>query len=152
MKVKYIYTKIKDRILRTLPFIKTREMFYINPSTLLIIEPDDKYKNMTHREWFDNLGYKEIKDWEGLTRGYYRNNKIKIFSGVDHGCSLIKDIRKSVLNSYKYFLNKGYDIKEIHVGNIHSTLRTFMNKDWKPMYIVDMNKLINNNKVNIIKV
>ena len=45
MKLKYIYTKFKDRILRTLPFIKNREMFYINPSTFLIIEPDDLLLN-----------------------------------------------------------------------------------------------------------
>lgn len=152
MKIKYLYIKLKDRILRTLPFIKEREMFYLNPETLSIIEPDDKYKNMTHREWFDYLGYKEIKDWERFTRGYYRDNKIKLFSGADHACSFIKDIDNSVLNAYKYFINKGYIINEIHIGNIHSTFRTITNKDWKPMYIVDMKRFIDNHEIKLIKI
>lgn len=136
-----LYIKIKDRILRQLPFIKTREMFYLQLNTFNVIEPEERYQNMTHREWFDNLGYKEIKDWEGFTRGYYREGKLKLFSGADHGLSFITDIEKTVLSAYDFFKSKGYEIDEVHIGNIHSTLRTFLNIDWKPMKLVNMNLL-----------
>ena len=49
-------TKVKDYILRYTPFIRSREMFYLTLDTFRVIEPKECFKNMTHREWFANLG------------------------------------------------------------------------------------------------
>lgn len=144
-------TKIKDYILRHTPFIRSREMFYLTSDTFGVIEPKECFKNMTHREWFSNLGLKTVESWEMITRGYYRNGVLKIFSGADHGLSFITDVKRSVLSVYDYFISKGYNIKEIHVGNIHSTLRTFLNIDWKPIYIVDLDLLKKERLVHLIK-
>lgn len=129
-----IITKIKDKLLRHTILVRSRKMFYIENNSE-IIEPEFCYKNMTHREWFSNIGL-DVSD-KFLLRGYYRNGLIMLYTGLDHDIKYFPCV-EVIVKIYKYFLQKGYLINKIGLGSYHSKWRTLIGKDWKEKYTLDI--------------
>lgn len=127
-------TKIKDKLLRHTILVRSRDMFYIEKN-FEIIEPEFCYKNMTHREWFNNIGL-DVSD-KFLLRGYYRNGLIMLYTGLDHDIKYFPCV-EIIIKIYKYFLQKGYLINKIGLGAYSNKWRTLIGKDWKEKYILDI--------------
>ena len=127
-----IITKLKDRILRHTILVRKRKMFYINENNV-VIEPESCFSNMTHREWFSNININLNK----TIRGYYNDGLIMIYTGLDHDVKELPAV-SVVLSVYEYFIKNKCKVNKIGLGSYHSRWRTFIGKDWKPRYIVNM--------------
>lgn len=128
-----IITKIKDRILRHTILVRSRKMFYVKDCQ--VIEPDICYKNMTHREWFSNIGLDVSNKF--LLRGYYRNGLVMLYTGLDHDIKYFPCV-EVIMSVYKYFITKEYFVNKIGLGSYHSKWRTLIGKDWKEKYTLDI--------------
>ena len=136
-----IITKLKDRLLRFTILMRKRQMFYLE-----LIEsrsgdwykmkfPTKKYQNMTHREWFSNIGIK----LDQVTRGYYYDGVMMLYGGLDHKAFVLnKKTRAKILDAYSQLQAKGYEVKKIGIGGINSRWRTLIGKQWKAEYYIDM--------------
>ena len=58
-------------------FHKIRKPFFIHPDTLLVIFPASKHMNVSHAQWFTDMGYIFMH----TVRGYYWKDEesIKVF-------------------------------------------------------------------------
>ena len=135
--IKDLIISFKDIVLKHSLLLIKRNMFYIeNPSFkkndyTLIEAVEPKYKNMTHREWFKNIGV----DITSVTRGYYYDGVIKIYDGIDHIIPK-SNINEKALCAYHYFNDKGKKIKSIHLGGKPNIFATLLGRNWKPSEIL----------------
>lgn len=133
-----LITKIKDTILRHTLLLIKRNMFYIeNPSSknhwnYRIVEAVyPKYRNMTHREWFRNIGV----DISSVTRGYYYKGIIKIYDG-NHHIIPKSNIKEKSACAYQYFTENGKKVKAVHLGGKPNMFSTLLGINWKPTEII----------------
>ena len=128
---------VKDFVLKHSLLLIKRNMFYIeNPSPrnygYTIIEAvDNRYKNMTHREWFGNMNV----DITSVTRGYYYNGVIKIYDGIDHTTPKV-DVTEKAMCAYRYFSDRGKHVESIHLGGKPNALFTLLGINWIPSEIL----------------
>lgn len=129
-----IITKIKDILLRHTILVRSRRMFYIDKFGK-VIEPNPIYKNMTHREWFSNIGL-DIADIS-IWRGYYRNGLIMLYTGLNHDLNNGFPSVKNIISVYSYFIPQCF-INNFCIGSIHSFWKTLIGKDWNPKFCIDV--------------